>query len=68
MIQKYKHMNSSFLVSTNDIKDKFLCAKINYALNEAFKGFIKTKDENPALSFIFTDHFWFHITPGVVEV
>lgn len=62
MIQQYKHMNSSFLVSTNEIKDKSLCVKINYALNEAFKGFIKTKDENPALSFIFTDHLYSFIT------
>ena len=62
MIQQYKHMNSSFLVSTSEIKDKSLCSKINYALNEAFKGFIKTKDENPALSFIFTDHLSSFIT------
>lgn len=56
MIQQYKHMNSSFLISTNEIKNKSLCEKINNALNDTFQDFVKTKDVNPELSFIFTDH------------
>ena len=62
MIQYYKHINSTFLISTDEIKNKSLCVKIDNALNDAFKGFIKTKEVVPALSFIFTDHLSSFIT------
>lgn len=56
MIQQYKHINYSFMISTNEIESKHLYQNINNALKDAFKGFVKSDDANPVLSFIFTDH------------
>ena len=44
------------MISTNEIESKHLYQNINNALKDAFKGFVKSDDANPVLSFIFTDH------------
>ena len=53
----YKHINSTFLISTNLIKNKNLRKKLNSVLENEFKGFLLSNHESSnSISFCFTDN------------
>ena len=52
----FKHYNTSFLISIDQIADLDIRNKIGKALTAFFQGFVKTEENNVDLSFIFTDH------------
>lgn len=56
MVDRYIHKDVVFSVSVSDIKDTNLQLKTYAALNDIFKGFIKSNDKTTAFSFKFTDH------------
>lgn len=53
----YKHINSTFLISTDLIKNKNLRTKLNSVLENEFKGFLLSNHESSnSISFYFTDN------------
>lgn len=56
MKQQYKYKDSSFLLSSSEIKNKDLKEKVNHALLDIFKGFIPSISSDVALTFSFTDN------------
>ena len=53
---KYKHHNTSFLISTSDIINQSLRAKVNDAILDVFKGFLQSSSDSISLEFQFTDN------------
>ena len=56
MQQKYRHQDTSFLISVEHISNISLKRRVYAALSDVFQGFIKTDNNDYSMSFFFTDN------------
>lgn len=52
---KYKHHNAAFSIATSDIENDKLRLKVGHAIDNVFKGFLKSDSNNVQFEFFFTD-------------